>query len=388
MFLYDILFIMSFLDKVKNTFGKIKLGAARVDSVIGLDIGSSSVKVVQLKRHGGKAILETYGELATGPYDNRAIGQAANLSPEAISRLLADLFREANVTAKNAAISIPLRSSLLKTIELPEVPTAQMANIIPIEARKYIPVPIGEVTLDWSILPKQAMREAEVAETASGVKSVAKPTVEALIVAIHNDILSQYTDISNRALLETKFFEIETFSAIRAVFTGELAPVVIVDIGAGSTKVAVIDYGVVRMSHTINKGSQDISVAISRSLNVDFAKAEEIKRRIGLIEHIEGTEVSSTISSIVEYVFAEVNRVLVDYQRKEKRAVSKVVLIGSGALLRGVGDIAKKTFSVPVVMGNGFSKVETPAFLTEMLSEVGPAFAVSTGLALRHLQEL
>ncbi len=378
---------MGFLDKAKEVFGQIKLGSAKVDSVIGIDIGSSSVKVVQLKRQGGKAILETYGELATGPYDNRAIGQAANLSPEAISRLLADLFREANVTAKHAAISIPLRSSLLKTIELPEVPQGQLANIIPIEARKYVPVPINEVTLDWSVLPKQAMREADISE-ADPTRSVAKPMIEALVVAIHNDILAQYTDISNRALLQTKFFEIETFSAIRAVFTGELVPVVIVDVGAGSTKVAVIDYGVVRLSHTINKGSQDITVAISRSLNVDFAKAEEIKRRVGLVEHIEGTEVSSTISSTVEYIFAEVNRVLLDYQRKEKRAVSKVVLIGSGALLRGVGDIAKKTFSVPVVMGNGFSKVETPAFLTDMLTEVGPAFAVSTGLALRHLQEL
>ena len=380
---------MGFLDKVKDAFGKMS-GRGQTDSVIGIDIGSSSVKVVQLKRHGGKAILETYGELACGPYDNRAIGQAANLSPEAISRLLADLFREANVTAKNAAISIPLRSSLLKTIDLPEVSATQLATVIPIEARKYIPVPINEVTLDWSVLPKQAMREADAAAATdpNSTRSVARPTIEALIVAIHNDILNQYTDISNRAQLETKFFEIETFSAIRAVFSGELVPVVIVDIGAGSTKVAIIDYGVVRLSHTINKGSQDISVAISRSLNVDFAKAEEIKRRVGLVEHVDGAEVSSTISSIVEYIFAEVNRVLVDYQRKEKRAVSKVVLIGSGALLRGVGDIAKKTFSVPVVMGNGFSKVETPAFLTDMLAEVGPAFAVSTGLALRHLQEL
>ncbi len=379
---------MGFLDTVKGAFGKMS-GQGQTDSVIGIDIGSSSVKVVQLKRHSGKAILETYGELATGPYDNRAIGQAANLSPEAISRLLADLFREANITAKHAAIAIPLRSSLLKTIDLPDVPSAQMATMIPIEARKYIPVPINEVTIDWSVLPKQAMREADVVDGADpGFRPTAKPTIEALVVAIHNDILSQYTDISNRARLETKFFEIETFSAIRAIFTGELVPVVIVDIGAGSTKVAVIDYGVVRLSHTINKGSQDITVAVSRSLNIDFAKAEEIKRRVGLVEHIEGQEISSTISSTVEYIFSEVNRVLVDYQRKERRAVSKVVLIGSGALLRGVGDIAKKTFAVPVVKGNGFSKVETPAFLTDMLTEVGPAFAVSTGLALRHLQEL
>lgn len=382
---------MKLINKVKDILSKVKLNAKRVDSVIGIDIGASSVKLVQLKRSGGKAILETYGELATGPYDNRAIGQAAHLGPEAISRLLTDLFREANVTAKNASIAIPLRSSLLKTIDLPDVPKGQLETMIPIEARKYIPVPINEVTLDWSILPKQAMREADASASQSPTnsnQSAKAPTIEALVVAIHNDILSQYISISNQAGLETKFFEIETFSAIRAIFTGELVPVVIVDIGAGSTKVAIIDYGVVRLSHTINKGSQDITVAISRSLGVDFAKAEEIKRRVGLVERVEGTEISSTISSTVEYIFSEVNRVLVDYQRKEKRAVSKVVFIGSGSLLRGVGEIAKKTFSVPVVMGNGFSKVETPAFLTDMLTEVGPAFAVSTGLALRHLQEL
>lgn len=377
---------MGFLDKVKNALSQVKASTVKIDSVVGIDIGSSSVKVVQLRRKGGKAILENYGELATGPYDNRAIGQAANLSPEALSRLLADLFREANITSQFAAISIPLRSSLLKTIELPEVPESQLATMIPIEARKYVPVPIGEVTLDWSILPKQVTHEAGAVVDKN--KAAPRPTIEALMVAIHNDILSQYTDLSNRAGLTTRFFEIETFSAIRSIFTGEMVPVVIVDIGAGTTKVAVVDYGVVRMSHSINKGSQDITVAISRSLNVDFAKAEEIKRRVGLVERIEGAEISGTMNSIVEYIFAEVNRVLLDYQHKEKRAVSKVILIGSGTLLRGVGDIAKKTFPVPVLMGNGFAKVETPAFLAEMLAEVGPAFAVSTGLALRHLQEL
>lgn len=380
---------MSFLDSVKDLFGKVKMGNHPAgNSVVGIDIGSSSVKAVQLRKEGGRAILETYGELATGPYDDRSIGQAASLNPEAMSRLLKDLFREANITTKLASIAIPLRSCLLKTIELPEAPMAQLAATIPIEARKYIPVPINEVTIDWSILPKQAMREAYNATADDSPHVEPRPKVEALIVAIHNDILAQYSNISKQAELTTKFFEIETFSAIRAVFAGELVPVVIVDIGAGSTKVAIIDYGVVRLSHTINKGSQDITVAVSRSLSVDFTKAEEIKRQIGLVEHVEGTEISTTISSIVEYIFSEVNSVLSDYQRRERRAVSKVVLIGSGALLRGIGEIAKKTFSVPVMMGNGFSKVETPVFLTEIISEVGPAFTVSTGLALRHLQEL
>ncbi len=345
--------------------------------MIGLDLGVSSAKVVQVRKEKGKAILETYGEIATGPYRSLAVGQAAVLSPEKTLEMLRDLFREANVTTQAASLAVPLGSSLLVMIEIPKVSDAMLAKVVPIEARKYIPVPISEVALDWWVIPKP---DAEAAGPAA--------KVEALVVAIHNSILRQYQDFSRELGLQTAFFEIETFSAIRSVFGGEMAPTVIVDLGAGSTKVAVVDFGIVRLSHTIAKGAQDITLALSRSLGVEFAKAEEIKRQVGLVERYDGRDISVTVSSILDYIFAEVNKVISLYQEKHRRAVGKVIFIGSGALLRGLLEAAGKNFEVPAVMGKPFDKVEAPAFLTNILSEAGPGFAVALGLALRHLQLL
>src|SRR3989338_6707194 len=117
-----------------------------------IDIGSSAIKIVQLKKKNSQAVLETYGELSLGPYANLGIGQAVSLPMDKIAQALGDLMkeREVNVTTKKCGISIPFASSLMSVIEMPEVSPKQLSVMIPLEARKYIPVPISEVTLDWS----------------------------------------------------------------------------------------------------------------------------------------------------------------------------------------------------------------------------------------------
>src|SRR3989344_5187200 len=138
-----------------NMFDFRELGFLKEDnSAIGIDVGSSSVKVVQLKLKGGKAILETYGELTLGTYGGQSVGQAVVLPTDKLAEAITDLFREANVTTRNAALSIPLRSSLLKVIEVPAFSEKKLNQIIPIEARKYVPVPINEVALDWWVIPE------------------------------------------------------------------------------------------------------------------------------------------------------------------------------------------------------------------------------------------
>ena len=188
------------------------------ESVIGIDIGSSSIKIVQLKRDHGRIILETYGELATGPYADLAVGQAATLPPEKLGEMVQDLIKEANITTSLGAFSIPLKSSLLIVLEMPDIKPAELAKAIPIEARRYIPVPISEVALDWWIIP----RTENTFEESEGEEKIGAPQtkVEVLVVAIHKGTLTQYESIAHLARIQSKFFEIETFSAIRSSFVG------------------------------------------------------------------------------------------------------------------------------------------------------------------------
>lgn len=380
--------------KILALIGGKGLLQSKGESVIGIDAGSSSMKIVQLKRDHGRIILETYGELAMGPYADLAVGQAVTLQPEKLGEMTQDLIKEANITTALGAFSIPLKSSLLVVLEMPDMKPSELAKAIPIEARKYIPVPISEVALDWWIIP----RAENTFEEEEGMEKVAAPKqkVEVLVVAIHKGTLTQYESVAHLARVQSQFFEIETFSAIRSSFVGrDLGATAIIDMGASATKMAIVDYGIVKLSHTIGKGSQDVTIAISKSLGVDFAKAEEVKREIGLnrpSKQLPGhslniDDVGFATNPIIEYIFAEANRAIVNYQKKYKRSVDRAVLIGGGALLKGVHDVAVRYLGSEVSIGNPFEKVESPAFLTPVLKEAGPEFAVAIGLALRLLQQ-
>ncbi len=371
---------MSFFE---NLFSK------KGQSVIGIDIGSSSIKVVQLRKKGGKAILETYGELALGPYSGVEIGRATSLSQDKLVEAIRDLMKEANVTTKSAGISIAAASSLLSFIRMPDMDQKQLATMIPIEARKYIPVPITEVALDWWILPKDENAFSSDFEkpAAPGQAAPSGRSVDVLLVVIHNDVLGRLSQISGTLGLSTSFFEIEIFSSMRSVVDQSLESQLVFDMGAGSTKLYIIERGILRSSHTINRGSQEITLALSRSLGKTVGDAEHIKRTVGLSAEPDYKEVKEITMLNLDYIFTETNRVISNYQQKYNRSISKVILTGGGSLLKGLLDVARTRFQTEVVLGDPFSKTEAPAFLEPVLRTAGPEFAVAIGIALRKLQE-
>ncbi|MFA6502777.1 MAG: type IV pilus assembly protein PilM [Candidatus Paceibacterota bacterium] len=345
-------------------------------SVLGVDIGSSSLKVVQLRKEGGKAILETYGELALGPYAGADIGQATNLSPEQITETLKDLLRESKVTTTNCGVSIPFARSLLSLVELPyRKNPAEQKTVIELEARKYIPVPMSEVQLDWFIVPKVGPAENE----------EERETVSVLIVAVHNDELARLQSIVSGAGLAASFYEIEIFSTIRAVVDEPIKPVMVLDIGASSTKTYVVEHGVVALSHSISTGSQDITRAISIASGVSIAQAEAMKKEKGLGD---GGSPLSSPELVFSRIFSEARRVLMQYETSHKKSVVSIVLTGGGGVTKELASYAKNTFSIDVRVANPFAKAEVPAFIRPVLEEIGPEFAVAVGLALRKLEEV
>lgn len=362
------------------------------ESVIGVDIGSSSVKVVQLRKKKGRAVLETYGELAIGPYGGLALGQVGNLPADKIAEIIKDVVKEANITSNSAGVSIPFKSSLVSLIELPQVADQkQLQEMIPLEARKYIPVPISEVTMDWWVVPNQfddSLDFVESVDEDNNRTGVSTRKVQVLVVSIHNDVLNTYTTIVRDAGLDTSFFEIEMFSTTRALLSGETEPVMIFDMGASSTKMYILEKGVVKYSHIINKGSQEITVSISKGFNIPFDRAEHVKRNLGSASPAEEKDIYEIISLTLDYIFSEANTVVLNYQRKFNKAISKVILTGGGVAMKGVFELARANFQTEVVLGDPFQKVEAPAFLEDMLKATGLEFSTALGLALRKLQEL
>ncbi|MBI5126174.1 MAG: type IV pilus assembly protein PilM [Candidatus Taylorbacteria bacterium] len=372
---------MDFLKNIFSIFGK------KEQSVLGIDIGSSAIKIVQIKKKKGRAVLETYGELALGPYGGTEIGRATNLTLEKTAQALTDILREAKTTTKTCGTALPLSSSLISFINVPATDSKQIGEIITLEARKYIPVPITEVLLDWSIIPKEDAIE-DTSLPAGSQPPVNKGTSEVLVVAIHNESIANYQGLMAKTGLQSSFFEIELFSSLRAVLDQGIQANMVVDMGASTTKLYIIERGLLRTSHIINRGSQDITLAISKSLSIPVTEAENMKRVYGLTGGPEHKELTDVISLTLDYVFYEANRVMLGYQRKYNKDISKIILTGGGVLLKGFTELAKTSFQNNVVYADPFGKLETPAFLAEQFKTAGPEFAVAIGIALRRLSEI
>jgi len=372
--------LSSGLASLSNIFSSDKAST----SALGIDIGSSSIKVVQLKKKQGKAVLETYGAISLGPYANTDIGTVTNLGTEDVSRALVDLMKESNVTIHSGAMSIPSSSVLIFTIYLPQNKETEsnLSSIIPIEARKYIPVPISEVSLDWFVIPKEAeVFENDLSKQSS---SVQESKTEVLCVVIHNEILSKLQEVLTKTELKTDSFEIEIFSNIRSSLGHDLAPTLLMDFGASKTKLSIIEAGIVRLFHVVNKGSQDITNNISQSLGVPFKEAENLKRKVGLDANID-SKVSEIAKLSIDFILSDTNSVVLAYEKKYNKNISKVIMTGGGSALRGLMEYASLSFHTEVVYSNPFSKVEAPAFLEPILEKSGPEFSVAIGLALRQL---
>lgn len=373
---------MNLLQKIMSQLNLGSFGSSTVEVAVGVDIGTSGIKLVELRKKNGRAVLETYSTLALGPYASLDIGATTNLETSVLSKAIMDAVREATITTTDAAFSIPSSASLVFLLELPAgIAEKDLPSIVPTEARKYIPVPITEVMLDYWVIPH---REEGFYEESKGVEVTAAKT-EVLTAAIHNETLNKFRELAKTSGLNADVFEIEVFSAIRSTFAHELSAVLLIDFGASKTKLSIVEYGIVRSFHIVNRGSFDITKTLSESLGVSFAKAEEVKRAVGIIGNGGDRAASDVARLAVDYIISETGTVISAFERKYSKPISKIILTGAGSLLPGFREHTAEVFRTEVVYGDPFGKVEVPEFVRKVLSETGPEFAVALGLALRKL---
>ncbi len=345
---------------------------------VGIDIGSSSIKVVEVQKKGSHAELVTYGLLEVGPYDQKEIGRAVTLSEDKVVEALTDVLRESKVTATDAGIAIPFRSSFMRMVEFPQVTESELETMVPIEARKYIPVPMAEVSLDWSLVPQVARM--------TGGENEEEKKVNVLLVAIHNEVLSRFEKIAKGSKLSKPFYEVESYSTMRSVIPQSNEAVMICDIGAGSTKVYVTYKGFVVYSHIVNIGSQDITLNLSKSTRIKIDEAEMQKREVGLSGGSDD-QVYKTADLVLSRISAELTSVKNLFEQKYSSKITKVSLVGGGAQLKGLSTYIQDKLKLETEKADPFGQVQVPEFLTGTLKEIGPEFAVAVGCALRGVSE-
>ncbi len=341
------------------------------NGVLGVDIGSSAIKIVQLRNIKGVPTLETYGELQLGPYEGIDIGRGTHLPTPKVTEALIDILREAGATSKEVAFTLSYNASFTTTITVPTLDPEKIGAMIPVEARKYIPISMSKVSLDW--FPLSYHEETK--------------TTNVLISAIYNEAFGRYESIMLGCGLSVVTNEIEIFSSIRSVLSPKDEVVVVLDFGAVSTRMYIIRKGVVGKTHSVLLSGVELTHALETALGIEFKEAEELKRNTGLVGKKDNPQIQKVLTAGIERGLRELHTVVTRYETEEKIHVEKVILSGGGALLQGVSTYIQDMFSLPVVYANPFSKVEYPAFLDDTLKQAGPSFAVAVGVALRTFQK-
>ncbi|MCA9358712.1 type IV pilus assembly protein PilM [Candidatus Kaiserbacteria bacterium] len=359
---------MTFLS---NIFASNESGSPS-NGVVGIDIGSSSIKVVELQERKGVITLVTYGEVQLGPYAAKPLGESVVLEARQEQEALVDVIRESAVKARGAVFAMPLSSSFVTNVSIEADADAELGAMVRVEARKVIPASLSEVTLDW----------AEVETTSAKDKKGEKTKRDILIAAIQNSALERFKVLMQFAGLTKPPTEIECFSAIRGLFDSDEENMVLIDIGAVSSKLYIARKGLLMRMHRIRAGGTIATKRIAEVLEIDFEEAEQLKYNANKgMDNF--SDMKRAHNSSYDRAFREFNQVLREYEDKTGIKFSSVYLSGGGASFPGVDAHLKEVLGRDVVTANPFSKVAYPAFMEDTMKEIGPSFTVALGAALR-----
>ncbi|MDB5224811.1 MAG: Type pilus assembly protein PilM, type pilus assembly protein PilM [Candidatus Adlerbacteria bacterium] len=356
-------------------------------TAIGVDIGTSSVKIVQLRVESGAIVLDTYGEISLSAYTKpSSAGETPVLLPQDAGRALIDLMHEVQITSRAGGIAIPASAAFITVITTPTRDGAQLQTHMDTEMQKYIPVPVNDVYIEWSVLHNK--EEQNVFATKAAHAEVTATTQQVLVTAVNKDKVEIYRHIFNLAGIAAHFYEIETVSIARAAFPTSAEPVLLVDMGASSTKMSVIENDIVYTTHITLVGGNELTRSLATASGLPFEKAESLKREWGLhMPHsssVDTSHLQASLTTPLDLIAEEMKRVISSFSNSRQKPVSRVILVGGGACLTGIVDHFSK-ISIPVEIARPFEKTRIPIVLGDRLTADGPIFANAIGLALRAI---
>jgi len=339
-------------------------------NTVGIDFGSSSVKVVEVEQTEKALMLRTYGELQLGPYDNRALGEVVKLENKKKIEALVDVFREARVTAKHGALAMPLASSFMTVVPIAANAEEDLSARIPVEARKFVPLPLNEVTLDWT--------ELSGGETETRMREV-------MLAAIENRALNEYRELLTSIGMTGEPTKIEAFSLIRALWKSSDTTLAVLDFGAQVSKLYIVRDGVLERLHRVAHGGNQITRRVGDLLNLSFAEAEDLKRSYERT-HPQARDIYKGMVSVVEKPLLEFRHIIGQYEARLGNPVGRIALSGGVSASPFFVPYVQDALGRPVESGNPFNKVAYPAFMEDTLTSISPIFATSLGAALRQFQ--
>ncbi len=346
-------------------------------SVIGLDIGSSSVKAVELAMKGKDKGFELKG-LGVAPMPTEAIVQGAFLNSSVIVEAIQEAVQSGRIKGKDVAAAVAGHSVIVKKVSLPIMAREELEDQIQWEAEQYIPFDVNEVNLDFQIL-----------DTSAG-----EGQMDVLLVAAKKDLIDDYVQVISEAGLNPVAIDVAAFAVENAYeINYEPEPegvIALVNIGAQVVNINVVQDGVPAFTRDITTGGNQYTEEIQKALSINFDEAERLKLGGNLSEQSQEVipqEVEHAIRSVTDTVVGEISRSLDFFTATAVESrIGKVLLSGGGAKVSGLGSSFSERTGFAVEVMNPLSRMlPSKGFDAEYLEDIGPSLGVGVGLATRRV---
>lgn len=342
--------------------------------LVGLDIGSSSIKLVRLKQSSGSWSLQAFS-LGHLPPDAIVDGRIMNFS--VVIERLRELMKEAGIKGGSCALAVSGSSLIVKQLSLPEMTREELANSITWEAEQYIPFDIKDVNVD-----------AQIINSRSG-----QGQMDIMMVAAKKDVVAEYMSVATEAGLGTEVVDVAIFAAMNMFETNYTVPadqtISVLNIGANSINVGVMTGSSIAFTRDISVGGSQLTSEIQRQFNVSWEEAEAFKTgaESSLSSSTIARDVNKLADKVCDSIVTEIQRSLDFYIATSVNSdVSRVYLTGGSAQLPALIRTLERRMEVPVELVNPFRNIAVDArkFDIDLLQRAAPVAGVSVGLALRR----
>ncbi|MDO8445238.1 MAG: type IV pilus assembly protein PilM [Deltaproteobacteria bacterium] len=345
-------------------FGKKK-------GVIGVDIGSSAIKIVELKDTKKGYQLTNYGIV---PLPSEVIVDGAIMDSSAIVEAIKNLLAEKKMKTRDAAISVSGHSVIIKKITLPVMTEAELEESIQWEAEQYIPFPISDVNIDFHIL-----------EMAPG-----QPQMDVLIVAVKKDMINDYTAAIAEAGLNPVVVDVDSFALENMYCINyDIVPeetVALVNMGANITNINILKGGTSTLTRDVSVGGRQITNEIQKHAGVSFEDAEILKCG-GEVNGVDSKDIDAIVKFGANALVTEVQRSLNFYlSTSHEGKIDRVYLGGGSSKIKGIADVIAERTGFPTELIDPFLKIgfNQKTFDPDALKKDAPLLCVGVGLATRR----
>lgn len=338
---------------------------------LGIDIGDSSLKMVELRKKNHKIYLSNYAFSENVSEVNFTKIDDINY----LAQVILKVRQEAGITATKVTASLPTFAVFSSIINLFNVDKKNLAVAINEEAKKVIPLPLEEMILDWKVIP--------------GVdgKIPSRGNMRVFITGSPKKLVRKYIDVFKKANLNLVSLETETFSLVRSLVGDDKETIMIVEIGANSTDIFIVKESIPVLNRSLSVCSSTITSALAEKLGMTFAQAEQFKLDLSVsLSKEDQDELPRLVAKTIEPIVTEIQYLLDFFRSQNGGQVEKIILSGGGSMLLNLDAYLSKRLDIKVIVGDSWNRVSYPEELRPVLSEIGAKLSVAVGLAMREIE--